>query len=69
MVVKKRSIIFTSSIRHNIKLIDMVALNNIEELINLELHRAHIALGQGLTRKANEHMDNARVLDLKRSLI
>ena len=47
----------------------MVTLNNIEELINLELHRAHIALGKGLVRKANEHMDNARVLDLKRSLV
>jgi hypothetical protein len=34
---------------------------NTEELINLELHRAHIALGQGLVRKANEHMDNARL--------
>tara|TARA_B110000977_G_C10721278_1_gene355286 strand:- start:84 stop:230 length:147 start_codon:yes stop_codon:yes gene_type:complete len=40
--------------------------DKIEELINLELHRASIALGQGLSRKANAHMDNARVLDLKR---
>ena len=47
----------------------MVTLNNIEELINLELHRAHIALGQGLVRKANGHMDNARVLDLKRDML
>ena len=44
----------------------MVNANNIEELINIELHRAHIALGKGLVRKANAHMDNARVLDLKR---
>ena len=47
----------------------MVTLNNIDELINLELHRAHIALGQGLVRKANNHMDNARVLDIKRDIL
>jgi hypothetical protein len=47
----------------------MVTLKNVEELINLELHRAHIALGQGLVRKANGHMDNARVLDLKRDML
>lgn len=47
----------------------MVTLENIEELINLELHRAHIALGRRLARKANEHMDNARALELKRILL
>lgn len=47
----------------------MVTLENVEELINLELHRASIAIGKGLVRKANEHMDNARVLDLKRDIL
>ncbi len=47
----------------------MVTLENVEELINLELHRAHIALSKGLVRKANNHMDNARVLDIKRDIL
>ena len=47
----------------------MVTLENINELINLELNRAHIALNQGLFLKASEHMNNARVLDLKKRYV
>jgi len=47
----------------------MVTIENIEELISLELHRAHISLGRGMVRKANEHMDEVRVLEIKRELL
>ncbi len=47
----------------------MVTLKNINELINLELHRAHITLSKGLVRSAKNHMDNARVLDIKRDIL
>ena len=47
----------------------MITLENVEELINLEIHRAHIALGRRLVNKAKVHMDNARALELKRVLL
>ncbi len=47
----------------------MINLNNVEELISLELHRASIALAKGLVRTANAHMDEARVLEIKRELL
>ncbi len=47
----------------------MVTLENVEELINLELHRSHIALSKGLVGSAKNHMDNARVLDIKRDIL
>ena len=40
----------------------MINAHNIEELINLELHRAHIAINQGLTRKASIHIARAKEL-------
>ena len=40
----------------------MINANNIEELINLELHRAHIALNKGLTRSASKHIAKAKEL-------
>ena len=43
----------------------MINANNIEELINLELHRAHIALNNGLTTSAQKHIDKARELSTK----
>ena len=42
----------------------MINANNIEELINLEIQRAHIALSQGLTRKASSHIARAKELNL-----
>ena len=40
----------------------MINANNIKELINLELHRASIALNQKLTRKASIHIARAKEL-------
>lgn len=42
----------------------MINANNIEELINLEIQRAHVALNQGLTRKASQHIARAKELNL-----
>ena len=48
----------------NKKLEIMINANNIEELINLEIQRAHVALNQGLTRKASQHIARAKELNL-----
>ena len=42
----------------------MINANNIEELINLEIQRAHMALNQGLTRTAQKHIARAKELNL-----
>ena len=42
----------------------MINANNIEDLINLEIQRAHVALNQGLTRKASKHIARAKELNL-----
>tara|TARA_R110002050_G_scaffold220200_1_gene356071 strand:- start:686 stop:868 length:183 start_codon:yes stop_codon:yes gene_type:complete len=49
---------------HIKKLETMINANNIEELINLEIQRAHMALNQGLTRTAQKHIARAKELNL-----
>tara|TARA_R110002050_G_scaffold283296_1_gene431672 strand:- start:559 stop:702 length:144 start_codon:yes stop_codon:yes gene_type:complete len=42
----------------------MINANNIEEIINLELQRAHMALNKGLVRTAQKHIAKAKELNL-----
>mgnify|MGYP003121261794 CR=1 FL=1 len=42
----------------------MIEANNIEEIINLELHRAYVALNKGLVRTAQKHIYRAKELNL-----